>query len=249
MSGHSKWATIKRKKGKLDAARGRVFTRLIKEITVAARAGGGDPDANARLRTAIATGKAANMPADNIKKAIQKGTGELPGVSYEEASFEGYGPSGVAVYIDVLTDNRNRTVSEVRHLFQRFGGNLGENGCVAWMFEKKGIITVDKKNVNEDALIEAALDAGAVDVSSTEDAFEVTTEPGSLEQVRAVLEKNSYPILGAEVQRLPQNTVKLDRKGAETMLKMMEALEEHDDVQQISANFDIDDKLMDELSA
>lgn len=249
MSGHSKWATIKRKKGKLDAARGRVFTRFIKEITVAARQGGGDPESNARLRTAIATAKASNMPADNIKRAIQKGTGELPGQAIEETTFEGYGPSGVALFIDVLTDNRNRTVSEIRHLFSRFNGNLGENGSVAWIFEKTGIITVDKKNVDEDALIEAALDAGANDVEAEEDAFEVTTPPPALEQVRSALEKKSFPILGAEVRRIPQNTVKLDRKGAESMLKLMEALEEHDDVQQISANFDIEDKLMEELSA
>jgi len=248
MSGHSKWATIKRKKGKLDAARGRMFTRLIKEITVAARAGG-DPDSNARLRTAIATAKAANMPADNIKKAIQKGTGELPGVSYEEATFEGYGPSGVAVFIDALTDNRNRTVSEIRHLFSRFNGNLGENGCVSWMFHAKGIITVGRNGLEEDMVIEAALDAGAVDVQAQEDAFEITTEPSDLEMVRETLSKKSFAILEAEVRRVPQNTVKLDRKGAESMLKLMEALEEHDDVQKVSANFDIDDKILEELSS
>ena len=249
MSGHSKWATIKRKKGKLDAARGRMFTKLIKEITVAARAGGGDPDSNARLRTAIATAKGSNMPADNIKKAIQKGTGELPGVSYEETSFEGYGPGGVAVFIDILTDNRNRTVAEIRHMFTRYNGNLGENGCVAWMFDLKGLITVEKGGVDEDAMIEAALEAGASDVATLDDAYEITTEPGDLETVREALEKANYSILEADVRRVPQNTIKLEGKAAESMLKLMEALEEHDDVQKVSANFDIDDKLLEELSA
>jgi YebC/PmpR family DNA-binding regulatory protein len=248
MSGHSKWATIKRKKGKLDAARGRIFTRLIKEITVAARDGGGDPDSNSRLRTAIATAKAANMPQDNIKKAVKKGTGELPGTTYEEATFEGYGPNGVAVFVDTLTDNRNRTVAEIRHIFSKYNGNLGENGCVAWMFDKKGIITVKGDGIDEDSLMEVALDAGAVDIQTQEDAVEVTTEPGDLEQVRGALEKANLPIIEAEVRRIPQNTVKLDRKGAESMMKLMEAIEDHDDVQKISANFDIDDKVMEELS-
>jgi len=249
MSGHSKWATIKRKKGKLDAARGRVFTRLIKEITVAARDGGGDSDSNARLRTAIATAKAANMPQDNIKKAIQKGTGELPGTTYEEATYEGYGPNGVAVFVDCLTDNRNRTVSEIRHVFSKYNGNLGENGCVAWMFDKKGIITIKADGVEEDALMEVALEAGAADIQTLEDAFEITTEPGDLEQVRGELEKANMPIMEADVRRIPQNTVKLDRKGAESMLKLMDALENQDDVQQVSANFDIDDAILEELSA
>ena len=248
MSGHSKWATIKRKKGKTDAARGRVFTKLIKEITVAARAGGGDAVANARLRTAVAAAKAANMPADNVKKAIQKGTGELPGVSYEETSFEGYGPSGVAVFIDALTDNRNRTVSEIRHIFSRFNGNMGENGCVAWMFDKRGVITVNANGVDEDFLMEIALDAGATDVQNQEDVFEITSEPGDMEKVREALVKANLQIMEAEVRRIPQNTVKLDRKGAESMLKLMEALEDHDDVQNVSANFDIDDKIIEELS-
>jgi len=249
MSGHSKWATIKRKKGKLDAARGRIFTKLIKEITVAARAGGGDMDANARLRTAVATAKAANMPADNIKKAIQKGTGELPGVTYEEATFEGYGPNGVAVFVDCLTDNRNRTVAEIRHLFSKYNGNLGENGCVAWMFETKGILAVSKDGADEDTLMEAALEAGATDIQAQDDAFEVTTEPGDLEPVREALEKASFTIIEAEVRRVPQNTVKLDRKGAESMMKLMDMLEDHDDIQKVSANFDIDDDVLEELSA
>jgi YebC/PmpR family DNA-binding regulatory protein len=203
MSGHSKWATIKRKKGKLDAARGRIFTRLIKEITVAARDGGGDP----------------------------------------------YGPNGVAVFVDCLTDNRNRTVAEIRHIFSKYNGNLGENGCVAWMFDKKGILAVKSDGIEEDSLMEIALDAGASDIQTQEDAFEITTEPGDLEKVRGELEKASLPILEAEVRRIPQNTIKLDRKGAESMMKLMEALEDHDDVQQVSANFDIDDAIMEELSA
>lgn len=248
MSGHSKWATIKRKKSKTDAARGRMFTKFIKEITVAARDGGGDEDSNPRLRTAIAAAKAANMPNDNIKKAIQKGTGELPGTTYEEATFEGYGPGGVAVFVDVLTDNRNRTVAEIRHLFSKYNGNLGENGCVAWIFDKKGIITVSSNGVEEDALMEAALDAGATDIQMQEDAFEVTTEPGDLDAVRESLEKAQMPVIEAEVRRIPQNTVKLEQKDAATMLKLMEFLEEHDDVQKVSANFDIDDSLMEELS-
>jgi YebC/PmpR family DNA-binding regulatory protein len=248
MSGHSKWATIKRKKGKLDAARGRVFTRLIKEITVAARDGGGDPDSNARLRTAISTAKAANMPQDNIKKAIQKGTGELPGTTYEEATFEGYGPAGVAVFVDCLTDNRNRTVSEIRHIFSKYNGNLGENGCVAWMFDRKGIIMVKAEGVDEDAVMEIALEAGATDIQSQGDAYEVTTESGDLDRVREAMEKAELPIMEAEVRRVPQNTVKLDRKAAESMMKLMEALDDQDDVQQVSANFDIDDEIMEELS-
>lgn len=248
MSGHSKWATIKRKKGKLDAARGRIFTRLIKEITVAARDGGGDAESNARLRTAVATAKAANMPQENIKKAIQKGTGELPGTTYEEATYEGYGPAGVAIFIDALTDNKNRTVAEIRHVFSKYNGNLGENGCVAWMFDLKGVLTLGKDGVDEDAMMEVALEAGASDIESQEDAFEVTTEPSDLEQVRQALEAASLPIMEAEVRRIPQNTVKLDRKHAESMMKLMDAIEEQDDVQKVSANFDIDDEILEELS-
>ncbi|MEE9443481.1 MAG: YebC/PmpR family DNA-binding transcriptional regulator [candidate division Zixibacteria bacterium] len=248
MSGHSKWATIKRKKGKADAARGRMFTRLIKEITVVARDGGGDPESNPRLRTAIATAKAANMPADNIKKAIQKGTGELPGAVYEEATYEGYGPGGVAIFIDTLTDNKNRTVAEIRYVFSKHNGNLGENGCVAWMFDTKGIITINNDGVAEDALMEAALDAGASDMDSQEDAFEITTEPGDLETVRAALEKAEFPIIEAEVRRLPQNTVKLEKKKAETLLRLLDGIENQEDVQRVSANFDIDDSIMEKLS-
>lgn len=248
MSGHSKWATIKRKKGKLDAERGRMFTKLIKEITVAARQGGGDPEANPRLRTAIATAKAANMPADNIKKAIQKGTGELPGVNYEEVTYEGYGPAGVAIYLTVTTDNKNRTVAEIRHIFSRFNGNLGENGCVSWMFEKKGVITVPANVVDEDTLLEIALDSGALDLSNQGDVFEVATPANDLERIRAVLEKKSIPVQSAEITMIPQNTIRLDERQAETMLKLFEALEEHDDVQKVYANFDIDESLMNKLA-
>jgi len=248
MSGHSKWATIKRKKGKADAERGRMFTKLIKEITVAARNGGGDPDSNARLRTAIGTAKAANMPADNIKKAIQKGTGELPGVSYDEVTYEGYGTAGVAVYISCLTDNKNRTVAEIRHLFSRFNGNLGENGCVAWMFDKIGEITVDASVVDEDTLMEIILDAGATDMSRQGDIFEVTTPANELEDVRAAIEAKSIPVTSAETTMVPQNTIKLNEKQAETMLKLYEALEEHDDVQAVYANFDIADDIMEKLA-
>jgi YebC/PmpR family DNA-binding regulatory protein len=247
MSGHSKWATIKRKKGKLDAERGRTFTKLIKEITVAARQGGGDLEGNPRLRTAVATAKGSNMPADNIKKAVMKGTGELPGVHYEEGSYEGYGPAGVAVYMTVLTDNKNRTVSEIRHIFARFNGNLGENGCVAWMFDKKGVITIPTANCDEETIFEIAIEAGATDVSNQGDVFEVITHPNDVDKVRAAIEKKSIPVQTAESTMIPQNTIKLDERQAESMLKLYEALEEHDDVQKVYANFDIDDTIMNKL--
>lgn len=248
MSGHSKWSTIKRKKGKADAERGRLFTRLIKEITVAARQGGGDPDANPRLRSAVAAAKAGNMPADNIKKAIQKGTGELPGVSYEEISYEGYGPGGVAIYLKCLTDNKKRTVAEVRHLFSKYNGNLGENGCVAWMFESKGIVIVDKSVCDEDTLLEIVLEAGASDMSLEGDVYEIEVQPNDLETVRAALEEKSIPMISAEVTMVPQNTIKLDAKQAESMLKLYEHLDEHDDVQSVYANFDIDEDVMNKLA-
>lgn len=248
MSGHSKWATIKRKKGRADAERGRIFTKLIKEITVAARSAGGDPEGNPRLRTAIAAAKAANMPQDNIKKAIQKGTGELPGVTYEEVSYEGYGPAGIAVYLICLTDNKKRTVAELRHLFARYNGNLGENGCVAWMFDKKGVISVESSVCDEDTLLEVALEAGASDMSSEGGVFEIISPPNDLEKVRSAIEAKSIPIVSAEITMIPQNTIKLDEKRAETMLKLYEALEEYDDVQKVYANFDIDEKIMDKLA-
>ncbi len=246
MSGHSKWATIKRKKGKADAERGRMFTRFIKEITVAAR-NGGDPDSNPRLRTAIATAKGANMPADNIKKAIQKGTGELPGVIYDEITYEGYGPAGVAVYLECLTDNKNRTVAEVRHAFSKYNGNLGENGCVSWMFDKQGVITIDAKVTDEETLMDIALEAGASDIKLEGDVFEVITAPNDLETVRAAVEGKSIPIVSAESTMIPQNTVKLDEKQATSMLKLYEALEDCDDIQNIHVNFDIDDDIMNKL--
>ncbi len=249
MSGHSKWATIKRKKGKLDAQRGRMFTKLIKEITIAARQGGGDPDNNPRLRTAVATAKAANMPADNIKKAIQKGTGELPGVTYEETTYEGYGPGGVAIILEVVTDNKNRTVAEIRHLFSKYNGNLGETGCVGWMFEKRGEIIVEKPKVDEDKLMEIALDAGADDLKTEEDAYQVVTTFEKFESVKSAIEEAGIEYSEAQIEMVPQTTVKLEGSKAESMLKLMEALEDHDDVQNVYANFDIDDRLLEKMSA
>jgi YebC/PmpR family DNA-binding regulatory protein len=249
MSGHSKWATIKRKKGKLDAQRGRMFTKLIKEITGAARSGGGDIEGNPRLRTAVATAKAANMPADNIKRAIKKGTGELPGTTYEEASYEGYGPGGVAVLVQVLTDNKNRTVAEVRHIFSKNNGNLGEAGCVGWMFDKKGYITVEKEKANEEELMEWAIEAGAADFAAESDIFEIYTEYSDLETVRGALEAKGIEMTTAELTMIPQSTVKLDGKHAEQMIRLYEALEEHDDIQKVYANFDIDESILEELSA
>lgn len=246
MSGHSKWATIKRKKGATDAARGRLFTRLIKEITIAAKAGGGNPDGNPRLRLAIQTAKDNNMPADNIKRAIQKGTGELPGVSYEEVTYEGYGPAGVAILVDVVTDNNNRTVSEMRHVFSRNNGNLGQTGSVAWMFHKKGTIVVPNagqpKPLSEDDLLAIILDAGADDLQNDGDSFTVTTSPAAFDAVKKAIEEKGIKIESAALNMVPQNTVKVTGKEAEQTLKLMEALEEHDDVQNVYSNFDIDEK-------
>jgi YebC/PmpR family DNA-binding regulatory protein len=246
MSGHSKWATIKRKKGATDAARGRLFTRLIKEITIAARDGGGNPEGNPRLRLAIQTAKSNNMPADNIKRAIQKGTGELPGVAYEEVTYEGYGPAGVAILVEVVTDNSKRTVSEMRHVFSRNNGNMGQSGSVAWMFHKKGTITVSKaaqkKPVTEDDLLSIILDAGADDMQSDDETFTITTAPAAFETVKKALDDSGIAIEHAALQMVPQNTVKVSGKEAEQTLKLLEALEEHDDVQNVYANFDIDEK-------
>ncbi len=246
MSGHSKWATIKRKKAATDSARGRLFTRLIKEITIAARSGGGNQEGNPRLRLAIQTGKAANMPADNIKRAIQKGTGELPGVNYEEITFEGYGPAGVAILVDVVTDNNNRTVSEMRHVFSRNNGNLGQSGSVAWMFQKKGTIVVpiagQKNPVSEDDLLSIILEAGADDMQSDAEEFTVTTTPQAFETVKKAIEDKQIHIENASLQMVPQNTVKVTGREAEQVLKLMEVLEEHEDVQNLYANFDIDEK-------
>ncbi|MFH1875127.1 MAG: YebC/PmpR family DNA-binding transcriptional regulator [Pseudomonadota bacterium] len=249
MSGHSKWATIKHKKGAADAKRGKLFSKLIKEITVAARFGGGDPANNPRLRTVLDNARAANMPNDNVQRAIKRGTGELEGVSYEEITFEGYGPNGVAVLVETLTDNRNRTVAEMRHLFTKMGGNLGENGCVAWMFNKQGVLTFSKKDVNEEKLMEIALEAGADDIKDEEDLISVVTDPNNFEAVKTAIEKNNIKPTEASVQMVPQTTVKLDRNGAEKMLKLMDALEDHDDTQNVYANFDIDSKLIEELAS
>ncbi len=245
MSGHSKWHSIKHKKARVDAARGKIFTRLIKELTVAARLGGGDADMNPRLRTAIQAAKTANMPAKNIDNAIKKGTGELPGVVYEEVIYEGYGPGGAALFINALTDNKNRTVAEIRHLLSKHGGNLGESGCVAWMFEKKGLIKVDKTNFDEEELFLITVEAGADDLNSEDDElYEIYTDPDQLETVQAELEKNNVIISSAERTMIPQNTIKLEDKTAEQMLKLMETLDDHDDIQEIYANFDIDDDVM-----
>jgi YebC/PmpR family DNA-binding regulatory protein len=246
MSGHSKWHSIKHKKAATDSKRGRLFTRLIKEMTAAARMGGGDPDANPRLRLAIATAKAGNMPAENIKRAIMRGTGELPGVSYEDVNYEGYGPGGVAVFIQALTDNRNRTVAELRHIFSKNGGNLGETGCVGWMFDRKGYFVIEKSVTEEEKLFEAALSAGADDMREDGDNFEILTSPENFETVRAALESDNIPTAAAEVSMMPQNYVKLEGKSAQTMLKLMEALEDHEDIQNVWSNFDIDESEMDQ---
>jgi YebC/PmpR family DNA-binding regulatory protein len=249
MSGHSKWSTIKRKKGKTDAARGRMFTRLIKEITVAARDGGGDPELNPRLRTAVQAAKAGNMPADNIKKAIQRGTGELPGVNYEEAQYEAYGPGGVAILINSLTDNRNRTVAEIRHILSRFGGNMGETGCVNWMFQKQGVIEVETAAAEEDQLLEIALDAGASDMTTYGGVYSVTTPASDYEATKAAIDGKGIPIANAELAMVPQSSVRLEGKEADTMLKLMDALEEHEDVQNVYANFDVDEAVIEKFGA
>jgi YebC/PmpR family DNA-binding regulatory protein len=249
MSGHSKWHSIKHKKAKVDAQRGRIFTKLIKEITVAARMGGGDPEANPRLRVAIAAAKAANMPAKNIDNAIKKGTGELPGVVYEDVTYEGYGPGGVAVFVEAVTDNRNRTVAEMRHLFSKYGGNLGENGSVSWIFERKGLIRVPKDQYTEDELMEIILEAGAEDMKLTDDMYEIYTGFEDFHKVRNALEEQGIVMDSAELTRIPQNTIKIEGKTAEQMLKLLDVLDEHDDVQNVYANFDIDDAEMERLAA
>ncbi|MBE3588041.1 MAG: YebC/PmpR family DNA-binding transcriptional regulator [Thermoanaerobacteraceae bacterium] len=241
MSGHSKWSTIKRKKAKVDAQRGKIFTRLAREIIVAARQGGGDPDANPRLKAAIQRAKEANIPNENIQRAIQKGTGELGGANYEEIVYEGYGPGGVAVMLEIMTDNRNRTAGEIRHLFSRHGGNLGESGCVSWMFEKKGLIVVDRDGLDEDELMLAALEAGAEDMRTEDDSFEIITAPAEFEQVRSALVEKGIPVSEAEVTMVPQSTVKLTGKEAEQMMRLMDALEDHDDVQEVYANFEMEE--------
>ena len=239
MSGHSKWHSIKHKKGALDAKRGKLFTKFIKEITVAARSGGGDPDANARLRKAINDAKAGNMPNDTIDRAIRRGTGEEEGVNYEEITYEGYGPGGVALMVQSMTDNRNRTVAEIRHIFSKNGGNLGESGSVGWMFEKKGYIVVEKAAKSEEELFELAIDAGADDLRDDEDNFEIITSPDAFDTVLTAVKGAGIDPQVAEVEMVPQNYIKLEGSDARQMLKLMEALEDHDDVQKVSANFDI----------
>ncbi len=249
MSGHSKWSTIKRKKGANDAKRGKIFTKLIKEITVAARMGGGDINGNPRLRTAVTAAKAENMPKDNIERAIKKGTGELEGAVYEEILYEGYGPGGVAVLVETMTDNKNRTVADVRHYFAKSGGNLGESGCVGWMFDKKGRIVVDRSRVDEDELMELAIEAGAEDVVEEEDVFQVITAVEDFSEVVEGLEKGGIAIAEAAIVMIPKNTVDVtSEKTARSLLKLLENLEDHEDVQKVHANFDIPDELMEALS-
>ena len=247
MSGHSKWSSIKHKKGAADAKRGKIFTKLIKEITVAARMGGGDPDGNPRLRSAILAAKAENMPKENIDRGIKKGTGELEGVNYEEANYEGYGPGGVAVLLECLTDNKNRTVADVKHIFERHGGNLGEPGCVAWMFKQKGLIVLDKEEVEEEQLFNVALEAGAEDVKDEGDEFEVITDPSDFESVREAIEGAGLPHTMAEVTKIPQNMTKVEGKKAQQMVNLMQALEDHDDVSHVYANCDIPDDVLEAM--
>ncbi len=248
MSGHSKWSTIKRKKGAADAKRGKIFSKLIREISIAARMGGGDPAANPRLRLAIQRAKAENMPNDNIERAIKKGLGQLDGgANYEETTYEGYGPAGVAILVEAQTDNKNRTTSEVRHLFTKYGGNLGENGCVAWMFEKKGLIVFDASSTDEDKVMEIALEGGAKDIETKDNEIEVTCAPADFEKLKTAFEKAGMTPIVAEISMIPQTTVKLDGKEAEQTLKLLEALEDHDDVQNVYANFDIPKETMEKL--
>ena len=249
MSGHSKWSTIKRKKGAIDAKRGQIFTQLIKEITVAARTGGGDPEGNPRLRSAISAAKTENMPKDNIARAIAKGTGGIDGESYDEILYEGYGPGGVAVLVECMTDNRNRTVADVRHFFSKSNGNLGENGCVAWMFDKKGLILVDKTTISEEELMEKAIEAGAEDVIEDENEFQVMVGVDEFNDVRDSLEEQGVEFLEASLSMIPRNTVEITEENiAVSLLRLLENLEDHDDVQKVHANFDIDAGLMEKLS-
>lgn len=249
MSGHSKWSTIRHKKGAADAKRGKIFTKIIKEIMVSARMGGGDPSSNPRLRAAIAAAKAENMPKDNIERAIKKGTGELEGTTYEEMNYEGYGPGGVAILVDILTDNRNRAASEVRHIFSKNGGSLGEAGCVAWMFSKKGSIVFTKEKVSEEEIMEVALEAGAEDVHDEEDQYEVTTSLEDFAAVKAAFDEREMTYELAEITMVPQTTIRIeDEKQAQQILRLMDALDDADDVQQAYANFDIPDSILNEVA-
>ena len=250
MAGHSKWANIKHRKGAQDAKRGKIFTRHIKEITMAARIGGGDPDANPRLRSAIAGAKGVNMPKDNITRAIKKGTGELGGDSFEEVRYEGYGPGGVAVLVDCMTDNRNRTAGEVRHAFTKNNGNLGENGCVSFMFDRKGSIIVDKEHADEEKLMDVAIEAGADDVVEEEEIFQVITGPDEFDAVRQAVEDADIAMMEAEISMIPQNTVEVtEEKKAKSLIRLIDTLEENDDVQNVYVNYDIPDELLDEISS
>ena len=249
MGGHSHWATTKRHKMAQDAKRGQMFTKLIREITVSARTGGGDPNGNPRLRLAVARAKEQNMPQENIKRAIQKGTGELPGVTIVEIVYEGYGPGGVAMMIECVTDNRNRSLPEIRHLLTKYGGNMGEIGCVGWLFEKKGMIVVDRSTVDEETLMSVALEAGAEDLRSGGDRFEVITEPSAFGPVRQAIERQVGSPLMAEVTMVPKSSIKLEGKEARQMIHLLEALEEHDDVQKVYANFDIANDVMEQVAA
>ena len=248
MSGHSKWATIKHKKAATDAKRGAKFTRIIKEITIAARQGGGDADSNPRLRTAVLAAKAENMPADNIKRAIQRGTGELPGVQYEELTLEGYGPGGAAMLLQITTDNRNRTISELRHLLSKGGGNLGEAGSVAWMFQKRGAISIPKEAIGEDELMALVLDAGADDLKDDGGSWEVLTAPEAFDKVLEAVKGKALEPANAEVAMIPQNYVKVEGKEAEQTLKLLDALEDHEDVQHVWSNFDVDESQLANVS-
>ena len=241
MSGHSKWSTIKRKKAAVDAKRGKVFTTLIKEITIAAKEAGGDADSNPRLRQAVSSARDANMPQDNIKRAIMKGTGELPGVTYEECTYEGFGPGGVAIFMEVLTDNKNRTVAEIRHLITKYGGNLGENGSVSWMFDKKGQIVISKVGQNEDNLFEDSINAGAEDFDSDEDSFIVKTDPIEMMSIRTALEDNGYSIDSAKVEMLPKNLHKIEKNQSEKAMVLLDAIEDHEDIKSVYTNLDFED--------
>jgi len=249
MSGHSKWASIKHKKAAADSKRGRVFTKVIRDLAIAARQGGGDPDVNPQLRKAISDAKSVNMPSDNIKRAILKGTGQLEGTTYEEMTYEGYGPGGVAIFIEVLTDNKNRTVSEIRHLFTKHGGNMGESGCVSWMFQRKGYIIVEKSRAEEDTLLEIILDAGAEDMSEEGDNYEIFTPPDVYDAVLEALKAKEIEIEDSNLAYIPQNYVKLEGKQAQQALKLMEILEEHDDAQNVWANFDVDEEEITKFSS